>query len=63
MSKKLPEMEIVRYEGDGHSMRIASRLALLGLLLLAGCTTGGTASDNDKPGSFYGGVTGGGSRP
>jgi hypothetical protein len=32
-------------------------------LLLAGCADTGAASDNDKRGVFYGGISGGGSRP
>jgi hypothetical protein len=39
-------------------------LGFVGLLLLAaGCADNGTASDNDKPPVFYGGVSSGGSRP
>ncbi len=41
-------------------------LALIGLVLsvlAGGCTDSGTASDNDKHGVFYGGVSAGGTRP
>jgi hypothetical protein len=42
------------------AMNIAPRLALVGLLLTAGCAASGNSSDNDRNGSgFYGGVTGG----
>jgi hypothetical protein len=40
--------------------------AIIGLLLsllIASCGVSGNSSDNDKQGGFYGGVTGGGSRP
>ncbi|MGH7060833.1 MAG: hypothetical protein ACREFH_10625 [Stellaceae bacterium] len=37
---------------------------LLSLLLLAGCSAGGgTASDKDKQGQFYGGLSGGWTHP
>lgn len=42
--------------------KIAWCLALVGLLLLVGCAAGGS-SDNTKDGGFYGGVSGGWSRP
>jgi len=32
-------------------------------LLVAGCADTGAASDNDRRGVFYGGISGGGSRP
>ncbi|MBV8507166.1 MAG: hypothetical protein JOZ11_15330 [Alphaproteobacteria bacterium] len=38
-------------------------LALLTAGLIAGCADTGSTSDNDKRGVFYGGVTGGGTRP
>lgn len=41
-------------------------LALIGLFLTfsaAGCADRGTATDDDRRGVFYGGVTAGGSRP
>jgi len=60
MGKKLPQIAVARREP---TMTIASWLALVGLLLIAGCAAGGNGSDNDKQGGFYGGVTGGGSRP
>jgi hypothetical protein len=44
-------------------MKFASCLALLGLLLAAGCTNTGNGSQNDKNGGFYGGINSGGSRP
>jgi hypothetical protein len=40
--------------------------AVMGLvlsLLTAGCADSGSASDNDKRGGFYGGVSAGGTRP
>jgi len=36
---------------------------LIGLLLVAGCAADGNSSDNDRSNGFYGGATGGGSRP
>jgi hypothetical protein len=47
-------------------MRTRFWLALIGLLLSmlgAGCADSGTSSDNDKRAIFYGGITGGGTRP
>ncbi len=47
-------------------MSTKSWLAVIGLflsLLAGGCTDTGAGSDNDKRAVFYGGVTGGGSRP
>jgi hypothetical protein len=47
-------------------MRTMPRIAgiwLLLLLLVAGCADSGAASDNDSRGVFYGGISGGGSRP
>jgi len=48
-------------------MNLASLLALLGLtlcLLSSACAdSGGSTSDSDKRGGFYGGVSGGGSWP
>jgi hypothetical protein len=47
-------------------MPIRFWLALIGLVLslsAAGCADPGTASDNDKHGVFYGGVSAGGARP
>jgi hypothetical protein len=38
-------------------------IGLLFLLLPTGCTDTGAAPDNDKRGVFYGGVSGGGTRP
>jgi hypothetical protein len=38
-------------------------LVLLAALLAAGCANDGTASDNARPGGFYGGISGGGTRP
>ena len=41
-------------------------LAVIGLLLLAGCAgtlgNGGANADNDRYSGFYGGITGGGNR-
>ncbi len=47
-------------------MRIRRGFAAIGLLLallIAGCADTGSTSDNDKRGVFYGGTTGGGTRP
>jgi len=47
-------------------MRTRRGFAVIGLLLgllTAGCTDTGAASDNDKRGVFYGGVSAGGARP
>lgn len=38
-------------------------VGLIGLLLLTGCTAPGSGSDDDRRGSFYGGLSGGLSRP
>ena len=40
-----------------------SAMALVLLLMAAGCTDSGAASDNDKRGVFYGGVSTGGTLP
>jgi hypothetical protein len=40
-----------------------SSIAVLLSLLATGCTDTGAASDNDRHGGFYGGVSGGMSRP
>jgi hypothetical protein len=48
------------------AMRIRRGFAVIGLLLAlsaAGCADTGAASDNDKRGVFYGGVSAGGTRP
>lgn len=56
----------------GEGRRITRRMdivrwpALCGLLaslLTAGCADSGAASDNDKRGGFYGGMSGGGTWP
>ena len=46
-------------------MRIAAWLALIGLLLVAGCADGnrGNNSDDAKNGGFYSGMSGGWSHP
>jgi hypothetical protein len=47
-------------------MRIRRSFAAIGLLLAllaAGCADTGAASDNDKRGVFYGGVSASGPRP
>ena len=47
-------------------MRTTSLITVLGLLLsllVAGCADTGAASDNDRRGVFYGGISAGGSRP
>jgi hypothetical protein len=38
-------------------------LGLLVLLLAPACADNGSASDNDRRGGFYGGISGGGSWP
>ena len=38
-------------------------LGLLATLLVAGCVNNDVASDGDKRGGFYGGVSAGGTRP
>ena len=38
-------------------------IGLLLVLLMAGCADTGSTSDNDKRGVFYGGITGGATRP
>jgi hypothetical protein len=40
-----------------------SMIGLMLSLLAAGCADRDTASDNDKHGEFYGGVSAGGTRP
>ncbi len=45
------------------TVKIASALALLGVLLIAGCTGAPSNSKDDRSNGFYGGVTSGGSRP
>jgi len=40
-----------------------SVMALMLSLVAAGCADSGAASDNDKRGVFYGGVSAGGTRP
>jgi hypothetical protein len=40
-----------------------SVMALMLSLVAAGCADTGAASDNDKRGVFYGGVSAGGTRP
>jgi hypothetical protein len=47
-------------------MRTMPPIAVIWLLLsllAAGCADTGGASDNDRRGVFYGGISGGGSRP
>lgn len=47
-------------------MRTRFSVALIGFVLAlsaAGCADRDTASDNDKHGVFYGGVSAGGNRP
>ncbi|HEY3909574.1 MAG TPA: hypothetical protein VGM07_06760 [Stellaceae bacterium] len=41
--------------------KIGSLIALLGVLLIAGCAGRADGPGNDKNSGFYGGVTGGGS--
>jgi hypothetical protein len=45
------------------TMPLIAVLGLLLSLLVAGCADTGAASDNDRRGVFYGGISGGGSRP
>jgi hypothetical protein len=42
---------------------LAALLALLVSLLMAGCADNGAASDNQRRGGFYGGISGGGTWP
>ena len=53
---------------DGVDERMKRRhwfsvMALMLSLVAAGCADSGAASDNDKRGVFYGGVSAGGTRP
>lgn len=41
--------------------KIGALIALLSLLLIAGCAGRANGPENDKNSGFYGGVTGGGS--
>jgi len=45
------------------STRWPALIGLLLALLAAGCANDGAASDNDRHGSFYGGISGGGTWP
>jgi hypothetical protein len=63
MTKPLAETAIARCRRDRYPVKIASWLALIGLLLIAGCTAGANSSNEDKNNGFYGGVTGGANRP
>ena len=75
MGKKLSASEVARFAErtmkrrcatKRRDMRARFRLGVIGLLLsltLAGCADSAAGSDNDKRGVFYGGVTGGYSRP
>ncbi len=38
-------------------------LAVLACVIVAGCAQRGSSSDEDRPGGFYGGVSGGMTRP
>ena len=50
--------------GEGMKRRFwFSVIALMLSLMAAGCADPGSASDNDKRGVFYGGVSAGGMRP
>ena len=55
-----------RNDGVGERMKRRhwfSVMALMLSLVAAGCADSGAASDNDKRGVFYGGVSAGGTRP
>src|SRR5271168_804937 len=68
----LPVSRIARHDilskkpaRGGMNKKIALWLALIGLLVFAGCADGnsGSNADNPKSGSFYSGVSGGWSHP
>ncbi len=44
-------------------MKIMPGLALVGVLLIAGCAAGANGSENPKNNGLYGGVSGGWTRP
>ncbi len=61
---RLWDQKSMKEKGGGQGpMKFAPWLALLGLLLIAGCAGNGDGSQNDKHSGFYGGVSSGGSRP
>jgi hypothetical protein len=68
MGKKLYPGALGASRNDG-MVRVMKRrywFSVMGLvlsLLTAGCADPGTASDNDKRGVFYGGVSASGTRP
>ena len=68
MGKKLHPGALRTSGNDGVARVMKKRywFSVIGLvlsLLTAGCADPGTASDNDKRGVFYGGVSAGGTRP
>jgi hypothetical protein len=58
MAKKFSET----VSGTAQRCRSLMALALLGCLLIAGCAQRDGASEEDRSGGFYGGVSGGLSR-
>jgi len=44
-------------------IKIISGLAMIGVLLIAGCAAGATGSANQQDNGIYGGVSGGWTRP
>jgi hypothetical protein len=44
-------------------LRIVTWLALMGVLMIAACASGGNGADTDKNNGFYGGASGGWSHP
>ena len=63
MGKQLSHAEVASYERRrGWAMGARCWFALIGIVLsfaMAGCADTSAASDNDKRGVFYGGISGG----
>ncbi len=61
-----PALQAPRNDSVSKGMKPRYWFSVIGLmlsLLAAGCADPGAASDNDKRGVFYGGVSAGGTRP
>lgn len=61
-----PALRASRNDSESKGMKPRCWFSVIGLmlsLLAAGCADPGAASDNDKRGVFYGGVSAGGTRP
>jgi len=60
-----PALRASRNDGVGERMKRRHWFSVMALMLslVAGCADSGAASDNDKRGVFYGGVSAGGTRP